>query len=76
MELIALAVYGKNIPPSKGYGFYDRMESLGWIKIYDDFLAQVGQDLTQPQVDKLGELMALEDQLESLVSSIRNTLAK
>jgi hypothetical protein len=75
-DLIALAVYGTAYPGQTGHGTVDRLERLGWLKLYDDLVdwRRDHADLTQAQIETLGELIMLEGQDPDLVDSIRRRL--
>lgn len=75
--MIALAVYGTASPGVEGYGTVDRLERLGWRKLYDEFLVVDNYcPLTQAQVDTLGELLMFGGQKDSLLESIRVALER
>lgn len=77
INLLALQVYGTDVPGTEGYGIEDRMEHLGWLKVYDDLVVlPKHKDLTQAQIDTLGELLQVEDQDENLIRSIRDTIER
>lgn len=75
--LLALQIYGTYSPGTEGYGTEDRMERLGWLKLYDDLVVVPRyKALTQAQIDTLGELLQIEDQDDELIRSIQDRIRR
>lgn len=65
---LGLAIYGSTETIYK-------LEGITWIKLYDEFVAvRKETELSQAQIDTLGELQILDGQNEKLRKSIRNLL--
>ena len=76
ISFLKLQVYGHEFPPGDGYGTIDRMEKLGWLKLYDDLVIVPRRRLTQRQIDALGDLLMVEGQSEDMKRSLRDTIER